>query len=107
VISCSCRFYLLEIGKQTTNNLLDNTLKDSWTKSMITRLETTDNNSLAAESPHSLDNKRLGSFPEEVARVWCLPGSTFQGFEAPEKEVVSNNIIRIACTDQQTKDVSF
>jgi len=44
------------------------------------------NNSLAAESPDSLDNKLLGSYLRAVVRAWCVPGSTLQKFEAQEKE---------------------
>jgi hypothetical protein len=45
-----------------------------------------DNNSLAAESPDSLDNKLLGSFPGEFVRAWCVLSNTLQKFEAQEKE---------------------
>lgn len=53
---------------------------------MTRRQESMDNNSLAAESPDSLDNKLLGSFPGEFVRAWCVLSNTLQKFEAQEKE---------------------
>jgi len=53
---------------------------------MTMRQESMDNNSLAAESPDSLDNKLLGSFPGEFVRAWCVLNSNLQKFEAQEKE---------------------
>jgi len=38
--------------------------------------ESMDNNSLAAQSPDSLDNKLHCSFPGEFVRAWCVLSST-------------------------------